>query len=447
MIYLLFIWIAISALFIAIGIGGQRNGGALTLSYFLAFSLFHVPGALAYIDQGYVFASEEETMLGFQMTLVGMAAFTLGAIGARLSSGRHVTMPQYIQPAHRAYLEQLSFRMVIAGFVSYFILLPTSKFIPSVTALVGPLTALLILGLWLQLYLSIILHDWRKLLGTSLVLPLLPALTTITGGFIGFGVYWGLSVVAFFFVMARQRMWMIILAPLVIYLGLSLFVTYMRDRSEIRELVWEEKSPLGERVDRLMKTINNFEFLSLTDVNHLAALDARLNQNYYVGLAIQRHQQGILDLEYGGTVPIWAFVPRAIWPNKPEVGGGRTVVQDATGLELAQDTSFGAGQVLEFYINFGWPGVVIGFVALGALLRNLDRIITQSLVHLQIRKLLLCGMTGFVLLQPLGNLLEILVSAISALLVASILGRFVANNALFFRQTEIALVRPRPRIK
>ena len=43
-----------------------------------------------------------------------------------------------------------------------------------------------------------------------------------------------------------------------------------------------------------------------------------------------------------------------------------------TGLELNQDTSWGVGNVMEFYINFGLPGVVIGFLVLGWLIGALD---------------------------------------------------------------------------
>jgi hypothetical protein len=428
MSYLLLAWIAICAVFLVFAIGGRRDGGALTLSYFMALSLIHVPGALAYIDPRYILSSEEETTLGFEMTLFGMVAFTAGAICVRMMSRQQVTTPNYLLPKHRAYLERLSYQMVVAGFVSYFIILPLAKFVPSFTAIISPLTALLILGFWLQLYLGIVLRDWRRVLGPILLLPVFPALTTITGGFIGFGVYWALSVVAFLFVTVRRRVWMIAAAPIVIYFGLSLFVTYMRDRVEIREVVWEEESPFGERIDRLARTITNFELLDLTNPNHLAALDVRLNQNYYVGMAMERYQEGVLDLQYGATVPIWALIPRAVWPDKPDVGGGRSVVKDVTGLDLSEGTSFGAGQVLEFYVNFGWLGVVGGFFGFGALFRWLDRMIVKSLNRLNVRTLLLCGMPGFVLLQPNGNLLEMLVSTVAALVVAYVLGMFLNRS-------------------
>jgi hypothetical protein len=428
MMYLILLWIVLTAAFLAFAIGSRRDGGALTLSYFLALSLLHVPGALAYADSRYVLLNDQETYLGFQMTLLGMVAFTLGAICVRIMSRRRRLVSNQIAPHNRAYVELLSYQMTITGLVSYFVIMPVAKFLPSSTALVGPLTALLILGLWLQLYLGIVLRNWRRVLVTMMLLPVLPALTTITQGFLGFGIYWCLSVMAFFYVMSYRRKWMIATAPLVVYFGLSLFVTYMRDRVEIRDVMWEEQSAFSDRIDRVIRTVSNFELLDLTNSNHLAALDARLNQNYYIGMAVQRHDEGVLELQYGGTVPVWAFIPRAIWPAKPDVGGGRTIVRDVTGLDLADGTSFGAGQVLEFYVNFGSLGVAVGFFALGMIFRWLDRAIVNSFNTLNVRKMLLCILPGFVLLQPSGNLLEILVSVVAAIITAYAVGTFFGSR-------------------
>lgn len=424
---LLLIWIALAVALIVLGIGSRRDGGAFTLSYFISLSLIHVPGLLAYLGSSSYVTNEEETMLGFEMTLLGMTAFVLGASVVRLMSRQQSGIPNYIPPRQRHYFEQLSVWMIIAGFVSYFILIPIAKFVPSLTSLVAPFTALLILGLWWQLYLGMISHDLRRTLVPLLILPILPALTTIAQGFIGFGTGWALSVVSFFFVMVRRRIWLLALTPLVVYFGLSLFVSYMRDRLEIRELIWEQQAAFDDRVERLARTITNFEFLDFNNPDQILALDSRLNQNFYVGLAVQRYQEGVLDLKYGGTVPIWALIPRAIWPDKPDVGGGRTVVADVTGLDLAEGTSFGAGQVLEFYVNFGWPGVVVGFFAVGALFRWLDRVVMQSFNDLDIRRLFRYVMPGFVLCHPGSNLLELFVSVVAALLIAPALGTFFSN--------------------
>jgi len=50
--------------------------------------------------------------------------------------------------------------------------------------------------------------------------------------------------------------------------------------------------------------------------------------------------------------------------------------------------------LLEFYINFGIPGVLIGFLGLGCLLMRLDHGMMRSLAAGDARGLLLRGMPG-----------------------------------------------------
>lgn len=91
---------------------------------------------------------------------------------------------------------------------------------------------------------------------------------------------------------------------------------------------------------------------------------------------------------------------------------------EVTGITFAEGTSVGAGQVLEFYANFGWLGVVVGFAAFGAILIGLDRGIMRSLNLRDFQGLIKYALPGFALLQPGGNLLEICVAAVAAVLVA-----------------------------
>ena len=277
---------------------------------------------------------------------------------------------------------------------------------------------MLILGLWLVLYGAAVAADRRRTLATLALLPLLPLATLVTGGFLGYGIYWVLSVVAFLFVITRRRIWFYCGAPVAVFLGLSLFVTYMGQRTGIREVVWQEQSGLLDRLDRVSAIITEFELLDLTSPDTGAALDGRLNQNVLVGAAVIYHEDGAAPFAYGATIPPWALIPRAVWPDKPEIGGGGDIVSEYTGIRFAEGTSVGAGQVLEFYINFGVPGVLIGFFGLGYLLMWLDQGIMRALAADDMRGLLLRAMPGLMLLQPGGNLLEILVACVAAYVAA-----------------------------
>ncbi|HEY3911730.1 MAG TPA: hypothetical protein VGM07_17860, partial [Stellaceae bacterium] len=235
---------------------------------------------------------------------------------------------------------------------------------------------------------------------------------------LGYGVYWVLSVVAFLFVITPRRAWFYLGTPVAMFLGLSLFVTYMGQRNGIREVVWHEQSSLLDRFDRVTAIVTDFELLDLTSPDQVAALDGRLNQNVLVGAAMDYHESGGAAFAYGGTVPPWALIPRAVWPDKPATGGGGDVVSEYTGIGFAEGTSVGAGQVLEFYVNFGVAGVAAGFFGWGCLLMWLDLGIMRALSTNDVRGLLLRAMPGLTLLQPGGNLFEILVACVAAYVAA-----------------------------
>jgi hypothetical protein len=386
--------------------------------------LIHVPGVLPFLGSDTGLSDFDETQLGFEMTILGLTAFVAGAVLARWTDRRRTaaTGARPLRQRARAF-GSLGRRALELGVVAYFVVLPLSAIVPSLTSIVAPLATLLILGLWLVLYGAAVTADWRRMLATLALLPLLPMVTLVTGGFLGYGIYWVLSTLVFLFVITRRRIWFYIAAPPVMFLGLSLFVTYIGQRTGIREVVWQEQASLFDRVDRASSLITKFELLDLTSPEQVAALNDRLNQNAFVGMAIVRHEDGYSDFAYGATVPLWALIPRAIWPGKPDVGGGGDIVSEFTGMRFAEGTSIGAGQVLEFYVNFGVPGVLIGFLGLGYLLMWLDQGIMRALAADDTRGLLLRAMPGLMLLQPEGNLLEILVGCVAACLTAHLVIR------------------------
>ena len=116
------------------------------------------------------------------------------------------------------------------------------------------------------------------------------------------------------------------------------------------------------------------------------------------------------------------------------MGGGGELVSRFTGMQFAIGTSVGAGQVLEFYMNFGMTGVIGGFLALGYLLMTLDCGIMRALVASDVRGFLLRAMPGLCLLQPGGNLLEIFVAVVAAIVAANIVVRLRILDARWLRR-------------
>jgi hypothetical protein len=415
---LLVIWAGLLIALVIFAIGRSGRGGALTVAYFLGLSLIHVPGALPLLDPGSGLADRGETQLGFEITILGMAALVAGAVLARWID-RRPAVARGAPPHQQARVfEGLGWRAFLLGIVAQFLLGPLSARVPSANSVVGAFATLLILGLWLVLYGAAVAADWGRTLAILALLPLLPLVTLVTGGFLGSGICWDLSVLAFLFVITRRRIWFYVAAPPVMFLGLSLFVTYAGQRTEFREFLRQEQPGLLDRLDRASSIITEFELLDLSSPTQVAALDLRLNQNWLVGAGVINHEDGGAPFAYGATIPPWALIPRVVWPDKPGVGGGGSIASDFVGARFAEGTSVGAGQVLEFYINFGIPGVLGGFFGLGYLLMRLDQGIMRSLAARDMRELLLLAMPGLMLLQPQGNLLEILVACVAAYLVA-----------------------------
>lgn len=364
MLLLIVIWVALLAALIVFAVGRPGQGGALTLAYFLGLSLIHIPGVLPFLVPGAYLPDFEETLKGLQLTILGMATFVAGAVAAKLLlKGRPLQVK-----GDPATFEALGLRVLIAGAVSYFVLLPATARFSSVTSLISPLGTLLIVGIWMRLYGATFRGNSMKVSQTLSLSTLMPLSTLGSAGYLGYGVYWLISVVAFQFTIERRRIVFYAAAPIVAFLGLSLFSAYMGERIAIRDAVWYQNAGISDRLDRIAQIFVHFHPLDLNDRRDVGALEERLNQNILVGLGVNRAEQGVVPFYYGGTVPVWVVVPRAIWPDKPAVAGGSELVTDFTGETFRGDTSVGLGQVLEFYMNFGIPGVVIGFALWGFLL-------------------------------------------------------------------------------
>src|SRR5262249_39764299 len=237
--------------FVFLVVDRRRGIGALTLSYFLALSLGHVPGLLAYLDPTFLVDAGEPTKIGFDATLIAIMAFIVGALAARIVPHRTINVKSYQSATSAELFSRLSWRVLTMGIIAYFVLLPVSAFLPSLTAVASAFGSLLILGFWLRLYGTVNARDDRRTFLTLMMLPLLPLAPLTTGGFLGYGTVWILSILSFLFVIARRRIWFYLSAPLIAFLGLSLFVTYFYQREEIREVVWDQTTSIVERLGRI----------------------------------------------------------------------------------------------------------------------------------------------------------------------------------------------------
>ncbi|PYX51732.1 MAG: hypothetical protein DMG76_31255 [Acidobacteria bacterium] len=90
-------------------------------------------------------------------------------------------------------------------------------------------------------------------------------------------------------------------------------------------------------------------------------------------------------LQWGQTMQYaaYAFVPRLLWPDKPNVSRGAwfTMYLGASNRESESTSSTGITAVGELYWNFGIPGVVIGMLGIGLGYGLLWRMAGENPVH------------------------------------------------------------------
>src|SRR5207244_3119718 len=127
---------------------------------------------------------------------------------------------------------------------------------------------------------------------------------------------------------------------LLMYLGLSVFVTYFRDRNTIRRSVWGGAN-YDQRMETITATFANFETIDFENPRHVRSIDDRMNENYLVGRVVKAIQLGQEHFAYGGTFyeALLALVPRIMWPDKPVKAGSGDTVSRYARMKFGRDTS------------------------------------------------------------------------------------------------------------
>jgi len=393
----------------------HRLSLGLPIAYLFSLLLIHVPGAFAHIAGRDFLLNSDLVELAMRFTAVGSICFVAGVWLASRSAPRVSFCPDVDRP-------HFWWFCLFGGWACIYGLSPLYE-IPSVSAAVEKGGAIWMLGVMLGLRAACQRADLRRVgiwLGALMVYPVLMLLL---GGFLSYGSA-AIILVCSALTVSMRSYWRVVVGVAVFgFLSLSIFVTYFQHRDNIRDQVWGRR-PLAARIDSVIDTGRDFELLDPNNRQQLIALDQRLNQNYFVGLAARRIERGQVDYLEGESVweGLQALVPRAFWPEKPVYAGSPQIVSKMTGLALSHDTSFGVGNVMEFQINFGIPGVVLGFFALGWLIGTLDLKAAIAERRGELGKTILFFLPCVALIQPNGSLVEIFGGSAAALV-----GAFVWN--------------------
>ncbi len=420
----------------------HERGIGLVFAYLLNLWVTHWPGAFIQILPWYSSSKMDVVEVGFIQSSYGMIAFIAGALLFRPILGKWLNRQRFQENGEEKSSTKATMNVrlpsiyIFIGLVSYLVLVPLLHGLPTVTAFISATIQLLIVGLCLGCWRSWQINGARGIINWLIASSFLPIGSVLFHGFLGYGVSAFLVVLCFLAMIFKPRWILLIVAAIIGYIGFSVYVTYMRDREEIREIVWGGEA-LSQRVERIATTFKEFEWFDIYNYDHLTRVDTRLNQTFLIGAAVLYLDEGGHEFAKGETLlqAVTALVPRVIWRDKPVRAGSPELVSTYTGQTFAEGTSVGIGQVMEFYINFGTKGVVIGFLILGFLISLFDQAAFQALTDGNWRRFTIWQLAGIGFLQVGGSLVEVTATVGSSIGTAIIVNRYVLP--IFLKESQM----------
>ena len=379
----------------------------LPIAYLYTLLFIHVPGALAHIinDQGHYYAKltpSEYTETGIWYTAIGCVSFV---IGVWLVPREHRKKLMLCRPARRS---DFAVFCLIGGLALVFMRGFVAS-LPSFRAIVESGGCIWILGALLGLREALRRRALAEILLWLAATSVFPLTMLLAAGFLGVGSTPVFVILAGLAVTDRKT-WRVAVGLVVVsFVFFHSSLTWLVHRNDIRNAVWRG-APMDMRVETSLKAIAETKFFDPSDNRHMSALDERLNQNYFVGLAAKRLDAGIVDYLHGRS--FWegliSLVPRVLWPNKPVGGGSHGIIQPMTGFAYNEDvTAFGVGNVMELHINFGLPSLMGGFLVLGLLFGWLDHMAARAERKGQLGVCMLYFLPAVAMIHPNGSIDEL----------------------------------------
>jgi hypothetical protein len=379
----------------------------IPVAYLANLLLLHVPGAIGKVlDKTGKLTPAGYTRTGIIFTAIGSVAFIAGVALAR----RKMVTPIALPAPRSVFWRYCVLAGGICSVISYLVN------IPSIGAVFSRGGVIWMLGILLGLSSALWRGERARAMRWIAVLAAYPILMLMLGGFMSYGAMAVIIVVSALAVSARTPWRVAGFSIVAVLAGISMFISYFQHRPEIRAAVWGGSST-DARIEAVWNAVRDVRMFDPDNELHLIALDARLNQNFFVGLAAERIETGRVSYLYGRSLweGLQAIVPRALWPEKPVVAGSPKIVSEMTGLQLSTATSWGVGNVMEFHINFGIPGLVIGFLALGYLLGRLDRRAAEENAKGNLGAVFMFFVPAVALIQPNGSIVELFSGGVAGL--------------------------------
>jgi hypothetical protein len=442
------VWVGVFILLACVNFRRSRQTGFLVYTYLALFFLNHWFGAMIHALPWSPFEDSTNTAIGFQESTYGLIALAVGALlapayGSRSQPG-HGGQSAEDGPHHIYEAQRIARFYFVIGVAAWILSFTDIAALPSVSAVISAGKQAAVLAICLNCWIAWHRGDQRKFVGWLVASFAFPMVTMLGAGFLGYGIAIVITIFAFVGMFYRPK-WRLVAASIpAVYLGLSLYIGYAGSRGAIREAVWGGES-IERRIDAALDMLERTEFFDVSDEGHLFWIDSRLNQNELVGAAV-RYTPAVKPFLYGQTISdaAVAVIPRAIWPDKPVTAGSGEHVSQQTGIRFAEGTSIGMGQVLEFYINFGTAGVVVGFLLFGMALRLMDDRLGDSLSRADWTAVAFWFVIGTSALQVGGSLAEISASMMAGAVLMLTSGYILRKSGRPLRIAPAFLTRHEP---
>jgi hypothetical protein len=389
-----------------------RLSVGLPIAYLFILLFMHVPGAIAHVLAEQYLAATEATAIGIWYTSIGAASFVFGTW---LSRYRNIETNAKNEPKFD--LGFAIFCLVMGYAVTYGFRFAITS--PSIGAVIEKAGGIWVLGVLIGLAAAIKRGNMTGIIIWLLVMSIYPLFVLLVGGFLSFGstpIFIILTAIA---VSTKSNLRVFLGIVIGSLLFFHLFLSYFQNRDSIRNAVWGGQA-MESRIESSLRILTDIEIFDPNNLSHLNALDQRLNQNFFVGRAAQRIESGEVSFLYGRSLweGVLALVPRIVWPDKPVFAGSPAVVMEMTGFVVNDSTTYGVGNVMELYINFGVPSLVIGFVMFGVLFGWLDLKSAVARRDGEFGNMILYFLPAAAMIHPLGSLVELTSGGAAAFLAA-----------------------------
>jgi hypothetical protein len=408
--------------------GGQTVG--LPIAFLVLLSVNHF-GALVHLIDSYQYYynpylvswnyTKDTVATGFGTSLVGVIAFTIGIGVANALDRSHRSASD--EKGTVEALPKTARIFLFAGFFAAAIgALARAAGIPGMDAVIQTLwNGFLAAAIGYGVYHFRLGARRRAAFHIFVTAAFLPLWAILLSGILADATGNTIILISFYAILVKPSMTGYLRGAAVLlvftYVAVLAGTGWLQIRSQIRENVDRDTS-LERRVSILFDALSKVDVFSASQ-SQLEYLDMRMNQNVIVGKAVETLQQGSVGFENGSVIAMafLGWVPRALWPGKPERGGSAAVVK-YTGKVVTSAVTFGTGPIFDAYLDFGNFSVFAVMGVYGFILRRLDRRAGAIMTGDYSPGWVIAFMSGAAMISALNSLFFIVSSVVAAALIS-----------------------------